>query len=108
MGDAMERDSMRDPAGWRAWSHVAFSATVQQRALKVALIVGSLLLAINHADAILKGQIPLSRLLRMILTVIVPYVVSTVSSTGAILEMQQAPPAPEVPLQPEAVSPPLL
>jgi hypothetical protein len=73
---------------------VAFSATVRRRAFKVALIVGSILLAINHGDALLKGEISLPRLLRMILTVIVPYVVSTVSSTGAILEMRQAPQAP--------------
>ena len=73
---------------------MAFSATVRRRALKVALIVGSILLAINHGDALLKGEISLPRLLRMILTVIVPYVVSTVSSTGAILEMRKAPQAP--------------
>jgi hypothetical protein len=75
------------------WSRVAFSATVRRRAFKVALVVGSILLAINHGDALLKGQISLSRLLRMILTVIVPYVVSTVSSTGAILEMRKSPQA---------------
>jgi len=79
---------------WTTWAQVAFSATVRRRAFKVALVVGSILLAINHGDALLKGQISLVRLLRMILTVIVPYAVSTVSSTGAILEMRKSLPAP--------------
>ena len=79
---------------WKTWTQVAFSATVRRRAFKVALIVGSILLAINHGDALLKGEISLARLLRMILTVIVPYIVSTVSSTGAILELRKSPQAP--------------
>ena len=70
------------------WLRIAFSGPVRRRAIKVALVVGAVLLAINHGDAILSGNIPLVRLLRMILTVFVPYAVSTVSSTGAILEMR--------------------
>ena len=69
------------------WLRIAFSGPVRRRAIKVALVVGAVLLAINHGDAILSGNIPLVRLLRMLLTVVVPYVVSTVSSTGAILDM---------------------
>lgn len=89
---------------------MAFSATVRRRAVKVALIVGSILLAINHGDALLKGQISFSRLLRMILTVIVPYVVSTVSSAGAILEMRKTSAAPvsTAPDIPDTAPPPLL
>jgi len=70
------------------WLRIAFSGPVRRRALKVALVVGAILLAINHGDAILSGNIPPVRWLRMILTVVVPYVVSTVSSTGAILDMR--------------------
>jgi hypothetical protein len=71
------------------WLRIALSGPVRRRAVKVALIVGAVLLAINHGDAILSGHISLVRLLRMLLTVIVPYVVSTVSSVGAILDMRR-------------------
>jgi hypothetical protein len=70
------------------WLRTAFSPPVRRRAIRVALIVGTILLAINHGDAILSGHIPPVRLFRMILTVIVPYVVSTLSSVGAILDMR--------------------
>jgi len=54
-----------------------------KRACKYAVVVGSILIAINHSDAILRGDLPPARLFRMGLTVIVPYVVSTLSSVGA-------------------------
>jgi len=44
------------------------------------------LIAINHGDALLRGEIDAGRLLKMGLTVLVPYTVSTLSSVGAILE----------------------
>lgn len=49
-----------------------------------AVIVGTILITINHGDALLRGEITLGRLLKMALTVTVPYVVSTLSSVGAV------------------------
>jgi hypothetical protein len=86
-------DGKKDVEGSGEWLRTALSPAVSRRALKMALIVGSVLLIINHGDALLSGHISLSRLLRMLLTVVVPYVVSTVSSAGAILEMRHAAPA---------------
>jgi hypothetical protein len=77
----------------KEWFRIAASASVRRRALRVALIVGSILLAINHGDALLRGDITKLRLFRMALTMIVPYVVSTLSSVGAIRELQSANPA---------------
>jgi hypothetical protein len=77
-----------DANRWEAL-RLAFSPRVRRRATKAALIVGTVLLAINHGDAILSGHIPLARFLRMLLTVVVPYVVSTVSSVGAILDLRK-------------------
>jgi hypothetical protein len=71
------------------WLRTAFSPPVRRRATRVALVVGTILLAINHGDAILSGHVPPVRLFRMILTIIVPYVVSTLSSVGAILDMRR-------------------
>ena len=55
-----------------------------RRALLYAVVVGAVLIAINHGDALLAGRIERGRALRMALTVLVPYVVSTLSSVGAL------------------------
>ena len=72
------------------WLQLAFAPSVRRRATRAALIVGSILLAINHGDAILHGDVSIVRALRMVLTVLVPYLVSTVSSVGAIRELQRS------------------
>lgn len=68
------------------WFQLACIRTIVRRACRYAIGVGTLLILINHGDAILRGDLPLSRLLRMALTVTVPYVVSTASSVGAMRE----------------------
>jgi hypothetical protein len=62
----------------------ATSAPVVRRALKYAVVVGAILIAINHGDALLAGQLESGRLFRMGLTVLVPYAVSTLSSVEAM------------------------
>ena len=49
-----------------------------------AIVVGAILIAINHGDALLAGQLDGGRLFRMALTVLVPYAVSTLSSVEAM------------------------
>jgi hypothetical protein len=63
---------------------IATEPAVARRALVVAMIVGSILIAINHGDAIVRGDLSLERVLRILLTVTVPYCVSTYSSVAAI------------------------
>ncbi len=63
---------------------IAFRPDVFKRALGYAVVVGAILIAINHGDAILSGEISRGRLLKMLLTICVPYCVSTASSVGAI------------------------
>jgi hypothetical protein len=63
---------------------IATERAVARRALVVAMIVGSILIAINHGDAIVRGDLSLERVLRILLTVTVPYCVSTYSSVAAI------------------------
>ncbi len=65
------------------WS-IVFSREVVLRALKLAAVVGPILIAINHGDALLAGDIDGVRLSKMLLTLLVPYAVSTYSSVGAI------------------------
>ena len=70
------------------WLQLGLSRPVMQRAFGVALVVGGILIAINHGDAILRGQIDQNRAVKMILTACVPYLVSTYSSVSAILQMR--------------------
>ena len=66
------------------WLGIALAPAVVRRALAFAVIVGALLIAINHGDAILRGELDAVRAAKMGLTVMVPYLVSTISSVGAI------------------------
>jgi hypothetical protein len=67
-----------------SWWRLATSAPVVRRALLYAVVVGAVLIAINHGDVVLAGRVERPRLLRMGLTLLVPYVVSTLSSVGAL------------------------
>lgn len=73
----------------REWLRLATSPPVRRRAIRYAVVVGAILLTINHGDAILRGDLPPDRLLRMGLTMLVPYLVSTFSSVGAMLQMRR-------------------
>lgn len=53
------------------------------------VVVGAILITINHGDAILRGDVDAARFARILLTLAVPYVVSTVSSVAAIREMSK-------------------
>lgn len=72
-------------ATWREWCGLACTGSVVRRGLKFAVVVGTILIVINHGDAILSGQLSASNYVKMGLTVIVPYVVSVLSSVGAIV-----------------------
>jgi len=63
---------------------VALRLSVVRRATGYAIVVGAILIAINHGDALLTGEISRGQILKMLLTICVPYCVSTASSVGAI------------------------
>jgi hypothetical protein len=77
-----------DAAGGRVmtWLHLAAEPAVVRRGLAYAVVVGAILVAINHGDALLAGRMDLGRWLRAALTVIVPCCVSTASSFAARLD----------------------
>lgn len=62
----------------------AFQWPVVRRALILAVIVGSLLIGINHGSCVASGHFNSSCLIQSILTFFVPYLVSTVSSVLAM------------------------
>lgn len=71
------------------WCRLACQGPVVRRALKYAVVVGAVLIAINHGGALLAGDVDRPRLLRMGLTIMVPYVVSALSSVGAIRTLER-------------------
>ncbi len=75
---------------FREWCRLACSRAVVVRGLKFAVVVGTVLVGINHGDAILDGQLDENRLVRIALTVVVPYIVSVLSSVGATRQLQRA------------------
>ena len=69
----------------------ALEPAVVRRALVFAVIVGAVLIAINHGDALLRGDIDGTRALKIGLTVLVPYAVSTISSVLALRDEREPP-----------------
>jgi len=63
---------------------LASSRKIILPSLKVALIVGTLLVLINHANAILEMGLNGERVFQIILTYCIPYCVSTYSAVKAI------------------------
>ena len=53
------------------------SRVVVRRALITALVVGTVLMAINQGDVILRGDLRAAHLLKIPLTYVVPYAVTT-------------------------------
>lgn len=72
------------------WLRLARDPAVVRRALRTMAIVGAILTAINHGDALLRGDVDGMRLFRIFLTLFVPYAVSTTSSVAALRSMRSA------------------
>ena len=68
----------------QSWLSLAIRGDIVRRASQTALVVGTLLIAINYGDALLGEGVSMAQLLKMTLTVFVPYAVSTYSSVGAL------------------------
>lgn len=80
----------------KEWLRIAATPSIRRRATRVALVVGAILIAINHGDALLRGDLGLGRLLKIALTVVVPYLVSTYAGVSALCEATR----PETPCEP--------
>ncbi|MFQ5478982.1 MAG: nitrate/nitrite transporter NrtS [Candidatus Binatia bacterium] len=74
----------------KQWLELASRSDVVRRASRFAVVVGFLLVAINHGGALLRGECDGPRLLKMAMTVTVPYIVSTLSSVAALREHDPA------------------
>ena len=70
----------------RNFIEIASQRPIVMRGLKYGLVVGSILIAINHGNAIVEGTVDGTRIFQMVLTMLVPYCVSTASSVAAVLD----------------------
>ncbi len=70
------------------WLKIAFRKTVYVRAIKVALVVGTILVLINHGDTLLQGTFSAKTLFQIALTYLVPYGVSTYANVQGIRKTQ--------------------
>ncbi len=71
-----------------SWLGLATSPSTVRRALVTMAIVGPILISINHGDALVHGTIDAARAFRMVLTLFVPYCVSTVSTVGTLRSLR--------------------
>ena len=68
-----------------SWWQVATRNQVIARSLKVSVIVGTILIGINHGDALVGGEAATDLAWKVPLTYLVPYAVSTYAAVDAIL-----------------------
>jgi len=67
---------------------IAKQPAIVRTATRFALIVGPILVMINHGDTILAGEMTTIDWLKSALTMFVPYTVSTLSSISAYMSCQ--------------------
>ncbi len=73
------------------WLKIALQKNILMRAIKVALVVGSILMLINHGDVMLSDGLSIKEYIKITLTYLVPYCVSTYSSTEAVCAAENMP-----------------
>jgi hypothetical protein len=69
-----------DGRALRCWRHAIAYPRVRDRALRVALVVGAILFAINQLDVVMRGDLTAVVAAKIALTFGVPYGVSTYSA----------------------------
>jgi len=73
----------------RNWLQLALRVDILGDAIKVALIVGTILTAINQGDIIASGPLTPSDLVKILLNYFVPYCVSTYAGVEALVNEQR-------------------
>lgn len=71
------------------WLKIAFRREIVLRGLKVAAIVGTVLVAINQGDLIVTGRLDASAIWKIPLTYLVPYCVATYGGVSAIRALEK-------------------
>ena len=80
------------------WLRLARRRDVVARAVRVALVVGTILIIINYADRAIASDLTANDWIKMAITYLVPYGVSTCSAVGAIREQPSSKPDQTTPM----------
>jgi hypothetical protein len=75
----------------RGYGRALVAPTYRPTALRVALVVGSLLLMINHGQALMRGQMTCDRWWAALLTYVVPYAVNVHGQYSARRSQRRSP-----------------
>lgn len=67
---------------------IARSRPVVTTAIKLALIVGTVLALINHGPSMMRFSLSIENILQILVTYLVPYSVSTYSAVAAVLNQE--------------------
>jgi hypothetical protein len=78
------RNARRENPGGRSWLADALRPDVVRRSLRVAAVVGAILVTINYMDRWLAGSLTRADWLKMAVTFLVPYAVATYAAVAAI------------------------
>ncbi len=76
---------------WRRFLHYWFLPATVRRALSVAVVVAPILVLINHAETVAALDLSPRLFLKIGLTFLVPYAVSSYSSARALMEKERPP-----------------
>jgi len=68
-----------------SWRSLALRSDIVRRSARVAVVVGSLLALINHGDRLHSADVDLELVIKVTLTFLVPYCVSTWASVQTAL-----------------------
>ena len=74
----------------KAWIQLALRPDIVRRGAKVALVVGTVLTAINQGDVVASGEMTLGITLKILMTFCVPYCVSTYASVTALVQQRNS------------------
>ena len=74
----------------KRWVRAAGRPEVTGRSLRVSLIVGTILVAVNYADRWLGGTLAAADYVKILVTYLVPYCVSTWVSVATLLSSGKA------------------
>ena len=75
-------------SAWRRGLRLAASRRIAGNALRICLVVGTILNLINHGPALLSGRLP--GLAHLLLNFLVPYAVATYSAVRLSLQQDEA------------------
>lgn len=72
------------------WLEIILRRDVIRRSSRVALLVGTVLVLINHGDALITARLTTIDIVKIIMTYCIPYCISTYASVLAVMEERKS------------------